>query len=214
MSATKASNNEGDESAAASVKLSAPRSIGRGFRDYQHFSVEITRSTGELAKLDRDVLRCGPVVGVLALDPEREEVVLTRQFRLGAYLARAESETLEIVAGRIDPGESAIDAARRECREEIGVDAMRLVPVLELSPAPAWSDEFMTLFVATVDARELPARAGAAHEQEDIAVVRYTIDGAVGLLAQKIVHSAPTVIALQWLRLNRESVLALLEPVS
>jgi 8-oxo-dGTP pyrophosphatase MutT (NUDIX family) len=83
--------------------------------------------------VERDVLKWGRVVGVLALDPVREEVVLTRQFRLGAYLALGECETLEIVAGRVDCEEDAADAARRECLEEIGVPATFLKPILSCS---------------------------------------------------------------------------------
>lgn len=193
-----------------SVIVAEPQALGRGYRDYERFSVGLVESGGKPVIFERDVLRCGRVVGVLALDPEREEVVLIRQFRLGAYLAIGESETLEIVAGRVDPGEDAASAARRECFEEIGVEPVRLVSVLELSAAPAWSDEFMTLFLAAVDARQVPSRAGSSHEQEQIAVVRCKIDQATGLIAEKAVHSAPTVIALQWLELNRESIPTLL----
>jgi ADP-ribose pyrophosphatase len=195
-----------------SVTISQPRPIGRGYRDYERYAVRLSDRTGADALFERDVLRCGPVVGVLALDPERQEVVLTHQFRLGAYLAAGESGTLEIVAGQIDPGEDAGAAARRECLEEIGVQVTKLVPMLELSPAPAWSDETMTLFLARVDARTAPPRAGAPHEQEQIVVVRSAIDQAIGLLDDKAVHSAPTVIALQWLKLNRDAIPTLLGP--
>jgi ADP-ribose pyrophosphatase len=200
--------------AVSSVELCGPRSVGSGYRDYDRYSVRLADTTDKSAAFERDVLRCGRVVGVLAVDPQREEVVLTRQFRLGAYLAIGESQTLEIVAGRIDPGEEADAAARRECLEEIGVRAIRLVAVLNLSPAPALSDEYMTLFLASIDAQKAPSHAGDLHEREEIAVVRYAMDDAIGLLGERAVHSAPTVIALQWLRLNRELIATLLEPVS
>lgn len=194
-----------------SLNVSGPKLLGRGFRDYERFSVQLGRDGEDPIHLERDILRCGAVIGVLALDLERDEVVLTRQFRLGRFLNSGESDTLEIVAGRIDPGEDAGHAARRECFEEIGVEARQLRAVMQLSPAPAWSDEMMTLFLAVVDAGNAPARAGASHEQEEIAVVRYKIDEAIGLVAQKLVDSAPTIIALQWLKLNRDSLPTLLE---
>jgi ADP-ribose pyrophosphatase len=199
--------------AITSVAVSEPQTLGHGYRNYQRFSVRLRNNAGSSSALDRDVLRCGQVVGVLAVDPVLEQIVLTRQFRLGAYLAIGEHSTLEIVAGRIDPGEKAEQAAHRECLEEIGIEPVRLIPVLELLPAPAWSDELMTLFLAGIDAREVPSFAGASHEQEEIAVVRCQINEAIGLVAEKAVHSAPTIIALQWLRLHRESIPTLLEPV-
>lgn len=189
------------------ICLSEPRTLGRGYRRYERFSVG--RHCSDVT-FERDILRCGKVVGILAVDPDRDELVLTRQFRLGAYLAKCEEETIEIPAGRVDDGETIDHAARRECREEIGLDPLRLVPVLALSPAPAWSDEIMTLFLARVDARQAPLRAGFAHEHEEISVVRYKIDDGIGLVALAAVHSAPTVIALQWLKLNLGAIGALL----
>ena len=196
--------------AAVDLSDSEPVSHGRGHRDYQRFSARLTQEDGHSLFVERDVLRCGKVVGVLALDPGRDQVVLTRQFRLGAYLAAGEHETLEIVAGRMDPGETSMETARRECREEIGVELLQLVPLLELMPAPAWADEWMTLFLARVDAALVPDRAGAVDEQENIAVVRCSVDESLGLVSKRLVHSAPTIIALQWLALNRSSVATLL----
>jgi len=196
--------------AAVDLSDSQPISHGRGHRHYERFSVRLTQEDGHSLSLERDVLRCGKVVGVLTIDPGRDQVVLTRQFRLGAYLAAAEHETLEIVAGRLDPGEDTMETARRECREEIGLELHRLVPLLELMPAPAWADEWMTLFLARVDAALAPDRAGAADEQENIVVVRCSVDEALGLISKRLVHSAPTIIALQWLALNRSSVATLL----
>ncbi|HET7889737.1 MAG TPA: NUDIX hydrolase [Bradyrhizobium sp.] len=207
-------NNPSEDTKAdqsACLKVVGPHLLARGFRDYERYSVRFSRHGSSPVHFERDVLRCGPVVGVLALDLERDEVVLTRQFRLGAFLVNRENDTLEIVAGRIDPGEDAATAARRECFEEIGVEARQLRPVMQLAPAPAWSDETMTLFVAVVDAHNLPARAGASHEHEEIAVVRYKVDAAIGLVGQKLVQSAPTIVALQWLKLNRDSIPTLLE---
>ena len=146
-----------------SVDVSRVRTIGRGYRDYERFSVLLKDDAGGSSAFERDALSCGQVVGVLTVDPELDQVVLTRQFRLGAHLAIGEHSTLEIVAGRVDPNEKA-EQARRECLEEIGVGPTRLIPILELMPLPAWSDELMTLFLARIDARRLPSSAGVSHE--------------------------------------------------
>jgi ADP-ribose pyrophosphatase len=203
--------NEAPDRAIRSVVVCETRSVGQGYRHYERFSLRLTDNAGRSCTLDRDLLRCGQVVEVLAIDPVREEIVLTRQFRLGAFLAIGERETVEIVAGQVDRDEDAAQAARRECLEEIGIEAMHVIPVLQLTPAPAFSDELMTLFLACVDARKAPLRAGASHEQEKIAVVRYKIDDAIGLIDGKSVHSAPTLIALQWLSRNRGLIATLLE---
>ena len=57
---------------------------------------------------------------VLPYDPRRDEVVLIRQFRAGAYVAGRHPWTWEIVAGIIEDGESPEDLVRREAVEEAG----------------------------------------------------------------------------------------------
>ncbi len=61
---------------------------------------------------------------------------------------------------------SAEAAARRECREEIGVAPRALLRVFSYLPTPGVTDERCTLFLALVDSAEVPARAGLADETE------------------------------------------------
>jgi ADP-ribose pyrophosphatase len=190
---------------ARSVVLSEPARLGAGFRNLDRFSVSLPDRTGVKVTFERDVLRSGPVVGVLPIDFERQQVVLTRQFRLGGHLAANRGEMVEIVAGRVDEGERPADAARRECYEEIGTLPLMLTRLFDFTPAPALSDEIMTLFLATIDASKALDWAGAPHENEEIAVVSYTIADTIELLEARALYSGPTIIALQWLAQNRGS---------
>jgi ADP-ribose pyrophosphatase len=157
---------------------------------------------GAPATFEREVLKSGVVVGVLPVDFQRQQVVLARQFRLGGHLALDRGDMIEIVAGRVDPGESPEDAACRECHEEIGTSALKLKRLAAFTPAPALSDEFMILFLAHVDAGTIPAWAGNPCENEEIAVVRLTIIEAIEMLEAGLLHSGPTIIALHWLALK------------
>src|SRR5689334_19856362 len=58
-----------------------------------------------------------PGVSVLALDGD-DQVYLTREFRYAI-----ERESIEVVSGAIDDDELALGAARRELREELGIEA-------------------------------------------------------------------------------------------
>ena len=187
----------------AKAELSPPRLIGQGFRRYENYTVTIRHEDGTTATLSRDLMRTGRVVGVVAVDPAHDEVVLIRQFRLAAHVALGRGDFVEIVAGYVDPGEEPIAAARRECVEEIGVEPTVLHEILSFLPAPGTADEYATLFLAVVDATRVPERAGAAHESEDIQPIRVKIDSALAALSAGAVMNGYLIIALQWLALNR-----------
>ncbi len=79
------------------------------------------------------------VVAVTAQD----EVVLIKQYRHGIR-----SETLEIPGGVVDPGESPVEAAKRELLEETGYVADRWVRIGEVVPNPAIQNNRCYTFLA------------------------------------------------------------------
>jgi ADP-ribose pyrophosphatase len=111
---------------------------------------------------------------------------------------------VEIVAGRVEDGEDVSQAARRECREEIGVEPGRLIPLLQFIPAPGVNHEIATLFLGLVDGTQVPARTGAVDESEEIVPFRVPIDEALRALTAGSFVNGYTTIALQWLALNRQ----------
>jgi ADP-ribose diphosphatase len=185
------------------VTVSPPELLAQGFRKYERHRAALAGIDGEPITQTRDVLRVGHVAGVLAVDLARDELVLIRQFRFQAHLAIRKGDFVEIVAGYVEPGEDAATAARREFIEEIGVVPGRLVELFGFMPAPGTSDEFGTLFLASVDASKVPERGGAADENEQVRPIRVKIDTALSALAQRTIHNGYLIIALQWLALNR-----------
>jgi ADP-ribose pyrophosphatase len=183
---------------AADVALDGPEDRGGGKYRYERYRVTAGGQT-----VARDVVRVGPVVVVIPVDLQRNEVVMLRQFRLGAHLAIGRGEQIELPAGHVEAGEAAIDAARRECLEEIGVAPDVLVPLFGMLPSPGMSDEHQTFFLGVVDAAKVADRAGAAHEHEDTRPFRVPIGRAIDALAQGGMQYGATVLGLQWLALNR-----------
>jgi ADP-ribose pyrophosphatase len=184
---------------AADVTLSPPQSLCQGFFDYQRY-----RLTLKDASQTRDVVRAGKVAAVLPVDTARSEIVLIRQFRLPAQLANGRGDLIEIVAGRVEPGEQPTETARRECGEEIGVEPDSLIELFTYLTTPGLTDEEVTIFLAAVDGSQVPERTNAGGEQ--IETVRVSIDAAIEAMTLGHIRNGPLIIALQWLALNRSGV--------
>jgi ADP-ribose diphosphatase len=187
---------------AAEVVLSPPELIGRGFRNYLRHRATVAGDDGPV-ELTRDVLRVGKVAAVLPLDLARDQIVLIRQFRLPAHLANGRGELVELVAGHVEQGETNLDAARRECIEEIGVAPDRLIELLAYLPTPGLCDEEITVYLGLIDAGKVPARAGAAAEHEFTRPFAVPVDAVLAALERGTFRSSPLVVALQWLALHR-----------
>ena len=82
-------------------------------------------------------------INVIPLTPD-EQVVLVRQYRFGV-----EGFTLEIPGGMCDPGESPLDAARRELHEETGYRAGELESLGWVHPNPAIQSNRCHTFLAS-----------------------------------------------------------------
>jgi len=117
---------------------------------------EVIEPSGVKAR--RDIIRHPGSVVILAIDERKSEpsVLLIRQYRYAAN-----QELWELPAGRIDEGEDALTAAKRELAEETGYSASEWKPALYYYASPGFLDETMSLFAA----RDL--RKGKASPEED-----------------------------------------------
>ncbi len=121
----------------------------------------------------REVVERGHAVGVLPYDPVQDRVVLIEQFRVGVYLHDPTRSpwSLEIIAGIIEPGESAAAVSHREAEEEAGLKLEALEPMLDYYSSPGALSEHFRLFCARVDSTGAGGIHGLAAESEDIRVV-------------------------------------------
>lgn len=101
---------------------------------------------------------------VVAAEDEAENLVLVHQHRFGV-----DATTLECPGGVIDPGESPVEAARRELVEETGYDADALEPLGVLHPNPALHGNVAHFFHAR-GARRVGEPLGG-HEDTRVALV-------------------------------------------
>ena len=102
-----------------------------------------------------------------------DELVCVRQRRPGAG-----GDVLELPAGTLEPGETALAAADRELAEECGLAVSEWAELGGFWAAPAYSTEHVTVFAGTVSGQA----AGEPDADEEIAVVRLSVAGALDRL--------------------------------
>ncbi|HWE77198.1 MAG TPA: NUDIX hydrolase [Pseudolabrys sp.] len=193
---------------AADVAVEEPQLLAKGYRPYRRYHVTLTGEDGATIEHERDVLEGGKVIALLPVDVARDEIVLIRQFRLPAHLGNGKGDLVEIVAGRVEPGETLAASARRECEEEIGVAPSALVELFSYFSTPGLTDETVTVFLGAVDAAQVPAHTRLGGEY--IRTLRVPIDAALAALQTNTIHNGPAILALQWLALNRARLASLL----
>ncbi|HET9528898.1 MAG TPA: NUDIX hydrolase [Blastocatellia bacterium] len=118
---------------------------------------------------------------------EDGRVALVRQWRypLGRY-------SLEIAAGRIEPGHTPEQTALRELEEELGYRAARLEKLGEFNVAPGYCEERLYVFLAT----GLEKSEQNLDDDEEIEVVFLPFEDAVEQVKTGAIDDAKSMITL------------------
>ena len=149
----------------------------------------------------REVIRHNGSVVILAVDesknPRDPEVILERQYRhaAGQFL-------LELPAGRVEPGEAPLAAAKREMIEETGYRAKRWTLLTKYFASPGFLGEWMQIYLA----RDIRNGEAQPEADEQIEVTRMPLSDALALASSNKIHDGKTLIALMlYDRLRREN---------
>ncbi len=147
--------------------------------------VEVSRN-GRHAR--REVVEHGEAVAILARDSEGC-FLFVRQYRYPIA-----SELLEIPAGIMEAGETPVQSAARELREETGYRAEQWTHLSSIWTTPGFSNEKIYLFFA----EKLVWDPLSPDEDEDISLTRLTEDEARALFLRSEAQDAKTLAALGW----------------
>ena len=141
----------------------------------------------------RDLIHHSGSIVVLAVDDSKAtpRVLLERQYRhaAGDYL-------WELPAGRIDPGENELHAAKRELLEETGYTATSWRRILKFYASPGFVAETMSVFLAT-GLRAVPAQP----EDDEVIYKRLVpLPVAVRMVVAGTIRDAKTISSVLWLQ--------------
>jgi ADP-ribose pyrophosphatase len=140
----------------------------------------------------RDVIHHTGSVVILPVAGSRTapQVLLERQYRHAAngYL-------WELPAGRIDPGENALHAAKRELLEETGYTAKKWRRILKFYASPGFVAETMSVYLAT------GLIAGPAHPEADEVIQQRLVplSTALRMVLRGTIRDAKTISSVLWL---------------
>ena len=190
------------------VEIARREQLFKGFYklDKLHLRHELFAG-GMSREFTRELFVRHDAVCVLPYDPQRDEVVLIEQFRVGALDKVGNPWLIEMVAGLIDKvGEDPEEVARREGEEEAGLTFKALWPITKYFPSPGGSDEFVHLYLGRCSSEGAGGLHGLEEESEDIRVRVWAFEDALQAVRDGWIHNAATIIGLQWLALNRDEV--------
>ena len=146
-------------------------------------------------------------VSILLFDPDRDELVLVEQFRVGLMGQADRPWTIETGSGFCDTDhETPEQVARREVVEETGCELKALTHIGEFYVSPGMAVERINLYCGRVDAEGVGGIYGLPHEGEEIRAISLPRTEAVAQLFGRL-NTTSVVMALQWLEANRTGLL-------
>lgn len=147
---------------------------------------DVTRPDGDPGSYT--VVHIKPGVSVLAMD-DQDHVYLTREFHYAVGQV-----TLEVVSGGIEPGQTAIETAKRELKEELGIEAQEWRSLGMVDPFTASMLSPTEMFIA----QQLNHGDAAPEGTEQIESVRMPFDEAVDcVMTGRITHAPSCVLILK-----------------
>ena len=155
------------------------------------------RNDGTWQTQSREVYDRGNGTTILLYDLARRTVVLTRQFRLPAFVNGYDELLIETPAGLLDKA-TPEDGIRKETEEETGFRITHVRKVFEAFMSPGSVSEKLYFFIAEYSPSDRKAGGGGiAAEGEDIDILEPTIDQAMLMVANGEIVDGKTIMLLQ-----------------
>lgn len=189
----------------ARVAILEDKTLWKGWSHLRGITFDFFREGRAPHRLTWEVFDRRNAAAILLHNTERDTVTLVRQLRIAAHLTGEYPYLLETPAGFIDDGETALQAALREAREETGYKVARATPAFAAFMSPGSVTEKLHGFYAAVtDADRVAEGGGLDDEHEDLEVVELGFAEALEMVEAGEIIDAKTIMLLQWAALRRD----------
>ena len=121
-----------------------------------------------------------------------KEILMVRQYRYA--LGR---ETLEIPAGKLDPGENPEECIRRELLEETGYEAGKIEWICTYAPALGYSNELIHIY----SGHQLRKADTVIDEREIASVEKIHVEKLKSMIKERLILDGKTLLGLSLMRI-------------
>ena len=180
------------------VRVIEERLLSDNWYTLKTIAFDWRRSDGSWQRQNRETYDRGNGAVLLLFNAAAGTVVLTRQFRMPAYVnGCADGMLIEACAGLLD-GDDPETCIRREAAEETGYRIRQPRKVFEAYMSPGSVTEKLHFFIAAYESADRVAQGGGeAGEGEDIEVLELPLDEALAMAADGRIQDGKTIMLLQ-----------------
>ena len=159
---------------------------------------------GSWKRLSRESYNRGNGTSILLYNKEKQTVILTKQFRMPAYVNDVnDGMSIEVCAGALDKNESPETCIIREVEEEVGYKVKSVKKVMESYMSPGAVTEKMHYFIAEYsEDMKINDGGGVESEDEEIEVLEIPFNKALEMVNTFKIKDAKTIVLLQYAQIN------------
>ncbi|QNH77776.1 GDP-mannose pyrophosphatase NudK [Pseudomonas protegens] len=184
------------------IRITAEQTLSDNWYVLKKYSFELRRRDGSWQAQEREVYDRGNGATILLYNLERRTVLLTRQFRMPAFVNDHSGYLIETAAGLLDNASPEV-RIRQEAQEETGCRVGEVQKVFDAFMSPGSVTERVHFFIGHYQAEDrIDEGGGLEHEGEDIEVLELDIDQALDMIKSGEIADGKTIMLLQYLQLH------------
>ncbi|MCW3115166.1 MAG: ADP-ribose pyrophosphatase [Segetibacter sp.] len=188
---------------AKNVKVKSTEVLSDNFFPLKKVNYQVETNEGSVEEVSREVYFSSNGATVLLYNRENNTVILTRQFRLPAFMNKHPTGMMiETCAGIVEDNEDPSEGIIREIEEETGYKVQRVTKIFELYSTPGSVAEMIHYYVAEYSSdQKVGDGGGLEEEKEEIDVIELSFEEAFIKIHSGEIRDAKTVILLQYAKM-------------